>query len=96
MAAASLSKETEVQRSLTILKKNDAVVDKGLFDSSNMLVSRASNLCEDLIDDENFLPDEQIEHLVQDKKAVVSRRKKSYDKANVRRSTRIKLKRNCA
>jgi hypothetical protein len=48
------------------------------------------------IDDENFLPDEQIEHLVQDKKAVVSRRKKSYDKANVRRSTRIKLKRNCA
>jgi hypothetical protein len=96
MAAASLIKETEVQRSLTILKKNDAVVDKGLFDSSNMLVSRASNLCEDLVDDENFMSDAQIEHLVQDKKAVVFYRKKSYDKANVRRSKRIKLKRNCA
>jgi hypothetical protein len=94
ISAAKLIKENELQRALTILNKSDTVVDKEFVDSSNLLVSKASNLCEDLVDEENSMIDDQVEHLIHDTKKNQSRRKKSYDRSKVRRSTRIKLKRN--
>jgi hypothetical protein len=56
------------------------------------MVSRASDLCDDLEAEEDFLSDENIEIpkvITRERKA---RKKKSYDKENVRRSNRVRFK----
>jgi hypothetical protein len=56
------------------------------------VVSRASNLCEDLEDDDELDGDvfsRATPPIVKDKRKG---RKKSYDKKNVRRSNRISIK----
>jgi hypothetical protein len=63
---------------------------------NSLIVSRASNLCEDLVEEENVSLDESLEQLVQGAKGTHQRRKKSYDRSKVRRSTRIKIKKNLA
>jgi hypothetical protein len=92
-AAAQLIKETEKQRVLTFLK-NDKTLEEEATLPPCIVVSRASDLCEDLDDfsDENL--DEHIDLLISHSVAKQTRKKKSYDKTNVRRSDRLRIKRN--
>jgi hypothetical protein len=58
----------------------------------NLVVSRVSNLCEDLVDEEIDMPDVNAQWMVQKVKETKTRGRKKYDKTNVRRSTRTKIK----
>jgi hypothetical protein len=91
-AAAQLIKETEKKRVLTFLK-NDKTLEEEAILPSCIVVSRASDLCEDLNDfsDENL--DEHIDSLTSHSVVKPKRKKKSYDKTNVRRSDRLRIKR---
>jgi hypothetical protein len=91
IASVNLIKEIEMGRMLTVLEKKDKKTSNTAFDSACLIVSRASNLCEDLENEEDFVGDELNKFtpiITKDKK----RRKKSYDKNNVRRSNRIRVK----
>jgi hypothetical protein len=85
-------KDNELNRSLIMLKKKENVENNG---PHNLVVSRVSNLCEDLIEDEHTMQedhellDTSIEQMVQNVKMPKARKKKSYDTGNVRRSARI-------
>jgi hypothetical protein len=84
--SAKLIKDFENQRSITLLKGND------VRSQNCLMVSRASDLCDDLEAEEDFLSDENIEIpkvITRERKA---RKKKSYDKENVRRSNRVRFK----
>jgi hypothetical protein len=89
--SVNLMKEIELGRMLTVLEKNDKKTINNDFDSSCLIVSRASNLCEDLENEEDLLGDElnKVTPIIPKDKI---RRKKSYDKKNVRRSNRIRVK----
>jgi hypothetical protein len=52
-----LIKDNELQRTLSILKNNDCVSDKGGDNVPCLIVTRASDLLEDLEDDENIMED---------------------------------------
>jgi hypothetical protein len=95
-ASAQIIKDNEMHRSLVILKKkeqNNIGEDGG---PHNLLVSRVSNLCDDLVDEESPTCDDHLELVVPCEKVVKSRVRKTYDKTNVRRSTRVKIKKNCS
>jgi hypothetical protein len=87
-------KMLEEKRILTILQKNmDENLNKedGL---STLVMSKVSNLCEDLINDEG-IPldlDDQLEHLKPVVKEKRTRKKKTYDTNNIRKSTRRIIK----
>jgi hypothetical protein len=87
--AARVIKDVELQRSLTMLKGSDQLVDKN-ENTSCLVVSQASDLCDDLEGDDDFMGDDDDVGLPpvinKDRK---TRKKKSYDKKNVRRSNRI-------
>jgi hypothetical protein len=53
--SAKIIKDFEKQRSITLLKCNDTLAQ------NCMMVSRASDLCDDLEAEEDFLSDENIE-----------------------------------
>jgi tellurite resistance protein len=91
-AAAQLIKENEKKRVLTFLK-NDKTLEEEATLPPCIVVSRASDLCEDLDDfsDENL--DEHIDSLISHSVAKPKRKKKSYDKTYVRRSDRLRIKR---
>jgi hypothetical protein len=57
-----------------------------------MMVSRASDLCDDLEAEEDFLSDENVERPKVITRERKIRKKKSYDKENVRRSNRVRFK----
>jgi hypothetical protein len=87
-------KTVEEKRILTFLHKN---VDEnvGMNEGpSTLVISKVSNLCEDLVDDESFPLelDDQLEHLKQDIKRKKTRQRKTYDSSNIRRSTRRRIK----
>jgi hypothetical protein len=67
-----------------LLRKNSEIVPNCL------VVNRASNLCEDLNDEENMFDDDVAIDLPVEVKAT--RKKKSLDKVPLRRSTRTKFK----
>jgi hypothetical protein len=75
-----------------MLEKKHQMANENDLVSSCLVVSRASDLCEDL-EDEGDLDGDDLGRatppVVKDKK---KRRKKSYDKKNVRRSNRISIK----
>jgi hypothetical protein len=52
--AAHLIKENELQRTLTILKNNEAVLDKNVEKMPCLIVSRVSELVVDLDDDDHL------------------------------------------
>jgi hypothetical protein len=90
--AAHIIKENEFQRTLTILKKNESVLDKSAEQLPCLIVSRASDLVGDL-DDEDFLLDTDLPCAsTVTNKIRCNRKKKSYDKTKVRRSNRIRNK----
>jgi hypothetical protein len=92
MESAKLIKHNELHRTLTILKNNDNRTDLVADVSQCLVVTRASNLCEDLEDEESLLDEDVIEEPLNKCKTKPGRKKKSYDKANVRRSKRIRIK----
>jgi hypothetical protein len=75
-----------------MLRKGDESFNNNEKASLFFVVSRASNLSQDLEDEDN-LGDNDAHELppvvVQDRKV---RKKRSYDKKNVRRSNRIRIK----
>jgi hypothetical protein len=85
-------KNREGERTLLILKKNaDEISNEG---PASLIVSKASNLCEDLIDDEEIHAN-LVDHVKQPtpiNKEKKKRRKKVYDLSNVRKSTRKIIK----
>jgi hypothetical protein len=85
-------KNREGERTLLIMQKNaDEISNEG---SASLIVSRASNLCEDLLDDEDIHAD-LVDHFKQTepiKKEKKQRRRKVYDLSNVRKSTRKIIK----
>jgi hypothetical protein len=87
--SASLILNNEFERSMTILKNNENHESM----PSCLIVKKASNLCEDLIDEENMLDDDIAIDLPVEVKAIKKRnKKKSLDKAPLRRSTRTRFK----
>jgi hypothetical protein len=90
--SAKLIKDFELQRSLTMLKCNDQSEKNQANDILCLAVSRASDLCNDLEDEENLVSDVdvQIPQVVSREKK--QRKRKSYDKKNVRRSNRVRVK----
>jgi hypothetical protein len=88
-------KQTEKDRTMHILQKN---LDESLHRDdgpATLVMSRVSNLCEDLVDEESLSEvDALMENDVQKDKEKKSRHKKVYDVSNVRRSTRKIIKRN--
>lgn len=85
-AAANLIIDEEANRSIILLKKKEESVD------SHLLVSHISTLCEDLVDEHSPISEDLTELGVQCAKVSRTRHRKSYDKTNVRRSTRIRIK----
>ena len=90
--SAKLIKDFELQRSLTMLKCNDQSEKNQANDTLCLAVSRASDLCNNLEDEENLVSDVdvQIPQVVSREKK--QRKRKSYDKKNVRRSNRVRVK----
>jgi hypothetical protein len=87
-----LIKDTEIQRSLTMLKCNDQLEKNGEKASLCLAVSRASDLCDDLEVEENLVTDEDDLIPKAGTRKIKQRKKKSYDKKNIRRSNRIRIK----
>jgi hypothetical protein len=86
-------KNREEERTLTVLHKNtgdNMDTDTGL---SSLVVSNVSNLCEDLIEEDEVHTDWDVlldnsTSIVKEKK---TRQRKVYDLSNVRRSTRKRI-----
>ena len=86
-------KDIEIDRTLTMLEKNiEATVD-GDVGPHNLVVCKVSNLCEDLVDDEVADLDDNVDHLISEKKIKKTRKKKVYAISSVRRSTRVRNQR---
>jgi hypothetical protein len=92
IATAKFILDIEKERTLFMLEKKDQIPKEKDLVSASLVISRASNLCEDL-EDEEVLDGDEIGRVtppnVKDKK---NRRKKSYNKKNVLRSNRISIK----
>jgi hypothetical protein len=75
-----------------MLDNKKSIIETGEFAPHCLVVSRASNLSEDLDDEESFINEDIPVALHPKNKAKVKRKNKSYDKTNVRRSSRIIIK----
>jgi hypothetical protein len=91
-AAAKIILDNELNRSLTMLRtstENEHINDDA---PTCLIVNRASNLCEDLVDEEDMINDNLIDNTEVHNTNRQRKKKKSYDKGNLRRSTRIRFK----
>jgi hypothetical protein len=91
ITSVRMIKETEINRTLTMLKKVESVVDQEL-DPHNMLVSRVSDLCEDLVENEDTIDTVHVAMDSNVSKQKQTRTRKNYSGTTVRRSTRVKTK----
>jgi hypothetical protein len=91
VTSVRMIKETEINRTLTMLKKVESVVDQEL-DPHNMLVSRVSDLCEDLVENEDTIDTVHVAMDSNVSKQKKTRTRKNYSGTTVRRSTRVKTK----
>jgi hypothetical protein len=85
-------KENELQRTLTILRKNESVSNKCGDTLPCLIVSRASDLVVDLDDEDHLMDDNGLCSAPVANKIKRNKKKKSYDKNKVRRSNRIRNK----
>jgi hypothetical protein len=90
--AARIIKDNEFQRTLTILKKNESMLDKSGEQLPCLIVSCASELFGDLDDDDFPLDADLLCASPVTNKTRRNKKKKSYDKTKVRRSNRIRNK----
>jgi hypothetical protein len=91
LKSVKIIKDTELQRSLPILKKAESSVEPNDLDSHNLVVSKFSNLCDDLVDEENCSIMGDVGTTVSTFPPARSRTRKVYDKSSVRRSKRLKI-----
>jgi hypothetical protein len=87
-------KMLEEERILTILKKKEIENENKEEGLETLVLSKVSNLCEDLIEDED-IPldfDDHLEHLKPIVKVKKVRQRKVYDTSNIRKSTRKRIK----
>jgi hypothetical protein len=87
-------KNCEGERTLLILQKNaDENMNKNDGPAS-LIVSKASDLCDDLLDDEEAHAEmgDHLDHPILNTKGKTHQRKKTYDLSNIRKSTWIKIK----
>jgi hypothetical protein len=90
-ASVQILKATEEDRYLTMLKSKVSTVED---DPQNLFVSKVSALCEVLTDEEVLGLDDHKDPSNKNVHVTRTRKKKSYDKTKVRRSSRIrKIKR---
>jgi hypothetical protein len=91
MASVKQIKEIELNRTLTMLEKINTVVEQE-NDPHNMLVSKMSELCEDIMPDE--VSSDVVHPVVRgiESKQTQKRTRKNYNGTAVRRSTRVKTK----
>jgi hypothetical protein len=75
-----------------MLKGNEHLEENSEQASLCLAVSRASELCDDLEAEENLMTDEDVLIPKVGTRERKQRKKKSYDKKNVRRSNRIRIK----
>jgi hypothetical protein len=95
LKAARLIKDIETNRMLTFLNaSNNSVNEDSMMVPTCLAVSRASMLCEDLDEEDQFLGDDTSQILIPNRENKQQRKKRSYDKTKIQRSERIKLKRN--
>jgi hypothetical protein len=87
-------KMVEEAHILTILEKKKIETENMEEGLKTFVLSRVSNLCEDLIDDDvtSLDLDDQIEHLKPVVKVKKTRQRKIYDTNNIRKSTRKRIK----
>jgi hypothetical protein len=91
--AARLIKDIEKQRMITFLDTSNSSAKEGLDTVPTCLaVSRASNLCEDLDEEDQYFGEDHSQILIPRKENKCQRKKRSYDKTKVRRSDRLRLK----
>jgi flagellar biosynthesis regulator FlaF len=89
IASAKIILDNELNRSITMLRTSEENESRKEDAPQCLIVNMASSLCEDLADEEDL-----IEENVLDIPVVNNRQRKknkSYDKANLRRSTRIRF-----
>jgi hypothetical protein len=95
LKAARLIKDIETNRMLTFLNaSNNFVNEDSMMVPTCLAVSRASMLCDDLDEEDQFLGDHTSQILIPNRENKQQRKKRSYDKTKIQRSERIKLKRN--
>jgi hypothetical protein len=94
LKSARLVKDIEKQRSVTFLNSANLQEQNTGEAPICLVVSRASNLCDDLYEDHEANVDVHGDISVPIPQVKSTRKKKSYDKTKVRRSDRIKFKRN--
>jgi hypothetical protein len=92
ISAAHKIKDNELQRTLTILKKNESVSDNCGDMMPCLIVSHASDLVVDLDDEDHLMDDNVMCTSPVANKIRRNKKKKSYDKNKVRRSNRIRNK----
>jgi hypothetical protein len=94
LKAARLIKDIETNRMLTFLNaSNNSVNEDSMMVPTCLAVSRASMLCDDLDEEDQFLGDHTSQILIPNRENKQQRKKRSYDKTKIQRSERIKLKR---
>jgi hypothetical protein len=78
---------------ITFLDTSNSSAKEGLDTVPTCLaVSRASNLCEDLDEEDQYFGEDHSQILIPRKENKCQRKKRSYDKTKVRRSDRLRLK----
>jgi hypothetical protein len=92
ITSAKVILDNELNWSLTMLHMSDENTSLNENMQQCLIVNKASNLCEDLVDDDDTIdeniPDIPIPNNVQKRQ----RKKKSYDNTNLRRSNRVRVK----
>jgi hypothetical protein len=92
-SSANMIKECELRRTLTMLKKVEATTDIDVANQNDLVVSRMSSLCDDLVEDDehpDHISPEQVLLPVEQQKR--GRPRKKYDATPIRRSTRVRTK----
>ena len=92
IASANLILDNERNRSLTMLQTNESNTSLGDKAPHCLVVTRASNLCEDLVDDEETPEDTLLEVPPVKKTNRQKKKKNSNEKIPLRRSTRVKYR----
>jgi hypothetical protein len=87
-------KMVEEERILTILEKNNIDNENMKEGLETLVLSKVSNLCEDLDDEDDTALElnDHLEHLKPVVKVKKSRQRKIYDTNNIRKSTRKRIK----
>jgi hypothetical protein len=90
--SAKLILDNEFSRSLTMLNTNMENTSSIENMQHCLIVNKASNLCEDLVHEEDIIDETILDAPIPNNAHKRQRKKKSYDKTNLRRSNRVRFK----